>query len=216
MGVSYALRFEAANLAFLSERLRPGMTVFDVGANRGQMALFFSRGVGPTGGVVAFEPAPTPFRSLRRNVELNGLRNVELRCVAVSDSAGTAHFHFDESAPTQGHLIDASSGRTGGACEVEMTTLDHVVATTGAAPDLIKIDVEGAAAGVLRGARRLLETGAPALYLEMHGRAEQEAVRDLLLPLGFVAKTLDGRTVPDPTAGWFSPLWCYRPASAAQ
>jgi FkbM family methyltransferase len=214
MGASYALRYEPRFLAFLRERVRPGSTVFDVGANRGQMTLFFAHAVGPSGRVVAFEPAPGPFASLRRNVALNRLSNVVVRCAALGEAAGTATFRFDETNPTQGHLLGAAVGGDE-SCEslrVEVATLDGA-AGDAATPDLIKIDTEGAARGVLRGARRLLERASPNIYIELHSAGEQEAVRSLLLECGYVAETLDGRPVPDPTAGWFNPLWCHRPGA---
>jgi FkbM family methyltransferase len=55
------------------------MTVVDVGANKGQMALIFAALVGPFGTVVAIEPAPGPFASLQRNVRLNNLQAASFR-----------------------------------------------------------------------------------------------------------------------------------------
>lgn len=43
MGATYAWGWEVMNQRFLSQRVRPGAVIYDVGANRGQMALYFSR-----------------------------------------------------------------------------------------------------------------------------------------------------------------------------
>ena len=48
---------ERAERIFYLEYLREGMTVFDVGANVGELTLLFSRFVGASGSVHAFEPA---------------------------------------------------------------------------------------------------------------------------------------------------------------
>ena len=96
------------------------------------------------------------------------------------------------------------------AFEVETMTLDGLIAEGLPVPDLLKIDVEGAAAAVLRGAARLLDERSPRIYLDLHGPEEQEGVRDELLSRGYVAETVDGEIVPDPTAEWHTPLWCHR------
>jgi hypothetical protein len=62
MGATYAWGWEVMNQRFLSQRVRPGAVIYDVGANRGQMALYFSRLVpGLLGQVFSFEPAPRQF-----------------------------------------------------------------------------------------------------------------------------------------------------------
>jgi hypothetical protein len=72
----------------------------------------------------------------------------------------------------------------------------------------MKVDVEGAAGEVLRGAARLLDQHGPAVFLEIHGPQEQAAARDELQARGYRLETLDGTPVGDPTASWVSPLWC--------
>ena len=80
-------------------------------------------------------------------------------------------------------------------------------------PDLIKIDVEGAAAAVLRGAARILDERGPSVYVELHGPEEQAGIRDELLSRGYVAYSSTGEVVADPVNRWVSPLWCVkRPA----
>ena len=56
MGVSYAFGRGTYNFAFLKSKVKRGMTVYDIGANAGQVALFFSKVVGAEGSVFAFEP----------------------------------------------------------------------------------------------------------------------------------------------------------------
>lgn len=53
MGVSYAMGSGAYNFGFLASRCRRGMTVYDIGANRGQMALFFRGKWDPMAGSIA-------------------------------------------------------------------------------------------------------------------------------------------------------------------
>src|SRR5437867_4319614 len=64
MGLTYALGRDTYHFDWFAGKLQSGMTVYDIGANRGQMTLFFSRAVGPAGMVVAFEPVPALFEDL--------------------------------------------------------------------------------------------------------------------------------------------------------
>lgn len=213
IGFSYAIAAEAACPRFLAGKLRPGQTIYDIGANKGQMSLLFARGVGPSGRVLAFEPAPAEYSSLCRNLRLNGLDQVQAFPRAVSDTAGRATFTYAAERPTQGKLaaVEPSYANEGaGSFEVETVTLDGLLAQGLPAPDLVKIDVEGAAAAVLRGGARLLEGGNPRIYLDLHGPEEQAGVRDELLSRGYVAETIEGRLVADPTLEWQTPLWCYK------
>src|SRR4051794_37214555 len=59
----------------IREYVAPGATVYDIGANLGYVSLSLSKKVGPTGHVIAFEPVPRNIESLRRNIELNQIRN---------------------------------------------------------------------------------------------------------------------------------------------
>ncbi len=79
----------------LPRYLKPGMTVFDIGANIGFFAIAAANLVGPTGRVVAFEPNPAVVARLKENVELNGLADrVKIEQSAVGDFDGTAQFCF--------------------------------------------------------------------------------------------------------------------------
>ena len=213
IGFTYAIGLEAAAPRHFASWIRPGMTVYDLGSNKGQMALLFASLVGDTGRVLAFEPAPHEFDSLRRNLEINGLTFVHPRQAAVADSAGTLTFDYTPDHPTQGKLASVEQTYTvSGAEAITVQTLalddlrDHEPP-----PDVIKIDVEGAAAAALRGAAGILEDASPRIFIELHGPEEQAGVRDELLSRGYVAETLSGSRVPDPTDGWHSPLWCFRP-----
>jgi FkbM family methyltransferase len=213
MGFTYALGLEAVAPRLFRKFIRDGMTVYDVGANKGQSALYFAALIGKAGLVVAFEPASAEFARLKQNIELNQLDMVKPIMAAAADKNGKMRFQYAPSHPTQGKLSDVEpTYSVGGAAEVEVEarTLDSLLGTT-PPPDFIKIDVEGAAGSVLRGAEKILSDHRPIVYLELHGRDEQAAVSNLLSKFAYKAETVAGNAVPDPEAGWFSPLVC-RPA----
>lgn len=211
MGTSFAWGAGVPHWWWLQRPKWEGRCVYDIGANRGQSALFFARLVGPGGTVVSFEPVQDVFEDLVFNVRLNGLTQVRPVCAAVADRAGTASFDFDPGASTQGKLTNCEptyTTRGAKSVAVSVCTLDELAGRELPPPHCLKIDVEGAAAAVLRGASRTLAEFRPTVYIELHGPEEQQGVRDLIRGHGYTARTLDGRVVPDPTEGWHSPLWC--------
>ena len=213
IGLTYALGTDAALPRHFAHKVQTGMTVYDVGANKGQMALLFAALVGPSGTVVALEPAPSEYDSLCRNLKINRLAHVHPRRVAAADTDGDLVFTYTADRPTQGKLRDVEPtyvNRGADTFSVRGLTLDALLEDE-PRPDVIKIDVEGAAASVLRGAGRVLEEVGPNIYLELHGPEEQAGVKESLLSRGYVAETLAGERVLDPTSGWFSPLWCHKP-----
>src|SRR5437764_10258809 len=62
MGFTYAVGKDAWNWRWLRDQVNwEGITVYDIGANRGQMTLWFAKMVGEGGTVAAFEPVPELF-----------------------------------------------------------------------------------------------------------------------------------------------------------
>ncbi len=218
MGMSFAWGAGAEHWEWLRRQDWEGRCVYDIGSNRGQSALFFARLVGPRGTVVSFEPVREVFDDLVFNVRLNRLNQVRPICAAVGDRAGTACFAFNPGASTQGKLTACEPTYALPATKslmVSVCTLDELAGRELPPPDCLKIDVEGAAAAVLQGASRVLDEYRPTVYIELHGPEEQQGVRDLIREHGYTAQTLDGKAVPDPTAGWRSPLWCVPPGKEA-
>ena len=155
--------YEQQVLQELAKRLRAGATYWDVGSHVGYMVAVASRLVGPTGRVVAFEPNPENVRRLRRTIELNDLRNVTVRDVALSDHVGESQFFLNESS-AMGSLLPGSS-RTP-VIPVRTSTVDEELKSI-PFPDLVKIDVEGSENTVLAGATRLFRDRRPELIVEV-------------------------------------------------
>lgn len=177
--------FEYAKQRLMSSMLHPGEAMFDVGANVGYYTLLASHKVGPSGCVVAFEPFPANVRLIKRHLRLNRVRNVSVHQVAVSDREGRARFAPNAS-NAMGKLSDA------GSIDVAMVSLDSVV-TTASLPDptLLKIDVEGAELGVLRGAAKLLDRARPSILLATHGANVHQQCCDFLRGAGYLVRPID-------------------------
>ena len=210
MGFTYARALGIDHWRFDS-LVKPGMCVYDIGANYGQSTLSLARAVGTSGKVVAFEPVEEVFVHLVFNINLNPSLHIIPVCAAASDRNGRLDFLFDANFASQGHLSGVEptyvlpSAKT---VSVRSVRLDDYIQDGWPVPQFVKVDVEGGAGPVLRGAQSLIAKHQPDIYLELHGPEEQSAVRDLLETFNYKALTLTGSDVPDPAASWVNPLIC--------
>jgi FkbM family methyltransferase len=172
MGVSYALGRDRG-LCFLADKVEAAV-VFDIGANRGQYALGLASHAKH---VVSVEPAPLEFAMLSKHVSMNELANVTVVNAAVHSFDGQVRFFYDPSRPTDGRIEDVSEEFGADHIQVAATTLDSL-AEVHEPPTVLKIDVEGAGAHVLKGAQKVLERR-PALYFELHNAEERNALMAL-------------------------------------
>jgi FkbM family methyltransferase len=169
----------------LSRLLHEGNFFYDVGANAGFFTLLGSRLVGPTGRVFAFEPLPENVESIREQVEVNRVTNVEIVPMAVGAHSGTDTL-FLPASNSMAHM--GSGGENERSIQVRVITLDEFAATH-ATPSALKIDVEGLEGDVLRASSSLLEKRARFL-IEVHGPEAAVTVIEALRSSGYVVEKL--------------------------
>jgi FkbM family methyltransferase len=161
------------------EHIRPGATVFDVGANAGFFTLLASKLAGDSGRVHAFEPLPRNLEFLERHIRLNEIANVQVEALAIAATSGEAHFRVAQHA-SMGGLSEEGDLR------VVTASLDDLIATGRATrPDFIKMDIEGAESDALRGAKELLAGGPLTIALSTHGWQQHETCWAILGDAGF-------------------------------
>lgn len=217
MGLTFALGFDVFGFSFLASRIKPGDVICDIGANCGQMALFFSRLTGSDGKVLCFEPVPRNFEVLQRNLELNTYANVQAENLALGSRSGIAPFLFDPDCHTMGGLKGhlAKGEHREQTIDVHCEKLDAILEGLGLIPDLLKIDVEGAGREVLAGAADTLDRYQPAIFFEMHAFTESSpewlAVRELQ-ERGYRILDLKGHVIETVMPLWACPVWCEPPA----
>lgn len=145
--------WEPALTAYLRWRLRPGMTVIDVGAHVGWFTLVASRAVGPAGRVLALEPDPANLALLRHNVTRNDLSNVEVVGAAAGAARGSGRLHRAGRNTGDHRLHPAGEPRP--STPVAIVALDGL-ASARPPVGLVKIDVQGAEEAVVRGMEGLI------------------------------------------------------------
>lgn len=165
-------------------------TVIDIGANEGFFALK-CRSLNPGCRLVCVEPSPYAFELLARNVESNGLENIEL----INAAAGIAEGEIDMPCLKQ---VTAISGAglemvdrpwlDGGYVEkvrVRQVRGDWLIDKYGIEKaDMLKIDVEGMEAEVIKGSPELLAR-AGRVVVERHSRELRFEVLGLMEERGF-------------------------------
>jgi len=180
--------YEPALLEAIEHFVRPGLTVYDVGANIGYVSLALAKVVGPSGHVVAFEPLPANLVRLRANMTLNPEGSqVQVVGAAVGAQNSQATFMVHESGGMG--KLQAAKGRQAeyeGSITVEVIALDKWNKNhRQAAPGLIKIDVEGGEAAVLEGLGSTLKSDRPTILIELHGPEATSAVQNVLAAAGY-------------------------------
>jgi FkbM family methyltransferase len=141
-------------------------TFLDIGANVGWYALSVALRF-PAAAVHAFEPVPSTFLNLQKNLAVNGLANVRAHNLGFMDEAGQVAFYFDPgiSGRTSTRNVADDPAALPVACAV--TRLDDLVQAEGIAPDVLKVDVEGAELAVFRGGLETLRRHRPLVFTEM-------------------------------------------------
>jgi FkbM family methyltransferase len=135
--------------------------------------------VGAKGHVYTFEPLPSNATFVKRHLEINKLDNVTLYQMAISNQSGLVQF---------GAGVSTSTGRIDltGDLEVQTSSLDDLLQTGRiAAPDVVKIDVEGSEARVLEGGAQTFQHHRPEIFLATHGYEVHQRCLSLLTSLGY-------------------------------
>jgi FkbM family methyltransferase len=182
-GVTYELRFpedrgwerfysdrnfETGTSDLCTKVLRPGDTVIDVGANIGWYTCLFAKCVGSDGRVHAFEPSASTFARLRGNCQRNNSSDtVTLNQLAVTTSVGRLElYQFEARSHAERAVRPLPTAQVVSREEVDAISLDEYLLSRGCHKvDLVKVDVEGSERDVLMGARELLGSQSPPMWL---------------------------------------------------
>jgi FkbM family methyltransferase len=159
----------------VKQEIKKGDVVIDIGANIGYYTLIFAKLVGDTGKVFAFEPDPTNFELLRKNIEVNGYKNVTLKQKALSDKEGKVVLTLIKQ-NTASHHISSEQQAPKNSIQVDTITADDYFKNFEHKIDFIKMDVEGAESKVLSGMTNLLKNN---VDLKMMVEYNPDAIRNM-------------------------------------
>ncbi len=151
---------------FVRKWLQPGFTAVDIGANRGFYTLAMAQSVGPNGTIHSFEPSAQTFASLQTSVERNGLNNVKLHQLAISNCDGTSRFSVKSNSEL--NQIMESPGQDEETEQVLVSQLDTLFADLPTnSVQFIKIDAEGHEQECFWGGKLFFESQNPLVMFEV-------------------------------------------------
>ena len=137
------------------KEIKKGNIVLDLGAHIGYYTLLAARLVGVKGKVFAFEPEPTNFALLKKNIEINNYQNVIPIQKAVSNENGKGRLYLKEK-KTQNRIYDSQEKDP--FIEIETIKLEDYIKEK---VDFIKMDIEGSEAIATRGMIALFQKNQP-------------------------------------------------------
>jgi FkbM family methyltransferase len=174
------------------QAIRPGDRVVDVGANIGYNTVYAAARTGPSGLVVAVEPAADNVMVLRENIAANALTNVVVHAIALGRSHQVRDLFLRGDVSAVNSLFPTSVYASVTSVEkVAVAPLDDLV--DGKA-NVVKIDVEGAELEVLGGMTKILGCSGIQLIVEWHPLLQEaaghgsDALPRFLLDQGFTLR----------------------------
>lgn len=150
--------YETFEVTLFKEKIKPGMSVLDIGANIGLFTLSAATAVGENGSVFGFEPDPQNFYFLSKTISYNNFSRVKLFEKAVGDFNGKINL-FISKENRGDHRIYPVEKDNRKIISVDITTIDTMVKDR-IIPDkvdIVKVDVQGVEKQVLTGMAELIK-----------------------------------------------------------
>lgn len=146
-----AMELSNNNYAFDNVEIRPGDVIVDIGAHVGVFSIYAAKKY-PEAKILAFEPSPTNFDRLRRNLEAAGVTNVTEHKLAVTADGRDIELSWERGntggttalRKVNGHLVE----------EAKSCTLDDIFEGLERIR-FLKIDAEGMEHEILKSAQCL-------------------------------------------------------------
>jgi len=151
--------WEESETNFLKKIIVPEMSIIDIGANIGYFTLLLAKWIGPKGKVYSFEPDPSNFKLLTKNLKANRINNVHCFQKAISNKNAKKSLFLSTYNMGDHRLIDffAFDGDDKRAkVEVESVRLDSILLDSEKI-DFIKMDIQGSEIPALLGMENTLK-----------------------------------------------------------
>jgi FkbM family methyltransferase len=181
--------YEPELQAAIQDWVKPGMVVYDIGANIGYIALMMAQATGQSGHVFAFEALPANGKRLAENVALNEYQDrVTVLNYAVIDEPRQVRFWIGPSDDMG--KVEGSAGREEiiyqDSILVDGISLDWFISGLGhPEPQLIKIDIEGGEILAMHGMKEMLSQAHPVILIELHGPQAGQVTWEILINCGY-------------------------------
>lgn len=159
--------FEPAMVALFDTLIGPGDIVLDIGANIGCTSLLFADRARQ---VYSFEPSPSTFRYLEKNIEAAGFENIVAANIGLGKSTGAYELTFSPDNRSGAFVSNQLRAADGHQVEpIRIAQGDEYIASASIPKvDFIKIDVEGFERDVIEGLAQTIARETPVVVLELN------------------------------------------------
>ena len=153
-------QYEPKSVELLKSIIQPGMKCIDAGAHIGFYTCLITSLVGETGRVYAFEPMPSHFELLLKNIEENHFQQlVKAYNLVCSDVPGSINVSKISNMFVVGHVENAEQ------VHVQRVCLDDFIQDE---INFVKLDVEGHEPAVIRGMMSIISENKPIILSEIN------------------------------------------------
>ena len=175
--------FEPKMVKLFQTLIKEDYVVIDVGANIGCTSILFGELANQ---VISFEPSPTTFNLLQKNIKQSGLENITLLNYALGSSSSISEITYSPTNRSGGFISNKTNIRAGHITEkIKIEKLDDIIGDLNIPKldregcrgnlglpnrgvDFIKIDVEGFEKEVIEGAINTINKFQPIIVLELN------------------------------------------------
>lgn len=138
-----------------------GGIILDLGGYNGVFGLIAAT-ANPKAEIFIFEPDPVNIDHIKKNIEINSLKNIKIVPLAITNKSGQTHFKIHDGG-TSGAIDDK------GDYSITSISVDDWASQNHKTPSLIKFDIEGAEYKGLLGAQQVLcDSKDLYILLELH------------------------------------------------
>jgi FkbM family methyltransferase len=181
------------NYFYRNVRPKKGDIVFDIGANIGTTSLLFSKYVGKSGMVYAFEPVT--WKAIEKNLIENNISNIKVIPKGVSDASYETEIEISDfcvdSSICKAHNNYSSKQK------IKVISLDDFIKDLNLEKiDFINMDIEGAEELALRGSKMLIEKYHPkwsisSYHFDQQNQPQHIKLVMLLKEYGYIIKEIE-------------------------
>jgi FkbM family methyltransferase len=144
--------------------VKPGSTIFDIGANFGYYALRICERLGAQCNIHCFEPTFETYERLVRNIQLNEFsEKIRAHRIGVSDQQSVGALAHQTGNSGASRIVAAGKGQQVSLIDLDAFCEQNQISRL----DFIKMDVQGFEPRVLKGAAATIRRFQPAMLVEL-------------------------------------------------
>lgn len=140
--------------------------ILDIGANMGWYSLNIAK-LYPNTKISSFEPIPSTFQSLKRNIEINNIKNIEIYNFGFSNEEKNLTFYLQPESSVSASSVNITDSTNTIEIICKVKKLDDFICENNSTIDFIKCDVEGAELFVYQGGFKSIQKHLPIIFTEM-------------------------------------------------